>query len=165
MSRFFNRFGFVKVRKYSHYLVQFRIALSDVEKYNSGLVKFEKNSVKPVYKILVRVWFDSLVFNNGFASRYRPNAKKKQQNWIVTGPTKSPAISNRLRVSFFHEFSTTREPENFFKISREFREISVIPKSSGFPGFGKFPKYFAGKFFELDYFEIVFSFSAFQIYS
>ena len=31
--------GLVKVRKYSHYSVQFRFALCDFEKYGSGSVK------------------------------------------------------------------------------------------------------------------------------
>ena len=33
------RSGSVKVRKYSHYSVQFRFALCDFEKYGSGAVK------------------------------------------------------------------------------------------------------------------------------
>ena len=46
-------------RKYSHYSVQFRFALCDFE--NMVQLRFEKNSVKRVCIMLIRVWFDSLV--------------------------------------------------------------------------------------------------------
>ena len=36
---FFSGSGSVKVRKYSHYSVEFRFALNDFEKYGSGSVK------------------------------------------------------------------------------------------------------------------------------
>ena len=47
--------GSVKVLKYSDYSVQFRFALFDFEKYGSGSVKADKNSLKPVYKTPVRL--------------------------------------------------------------------------------------------------------------
>ena len=74
-----------------------------------------------------------------------------------TGPLADRQIvllTARLRLSLFLGFSTTRETRNFQKISREFR------KSSGFPGFGKFP----GNFSELDYFDIFLIFNISDLY-
>ena len=52
--------GSDKVLKYLNYSVQFQFALCDFEKYGSVSVRFDKNSVKPVYKTPVRVRFDFL---------------------------------------------------------------------------------------------------------
>ena len=56
--------GSVKVRKYTNCSVQFRFALCDFEKHGLGQVRlrFDKISVKPVYKTPIRVRFDSVIF-------------------------------------------------------------------------------------------------------
>ena len=52
----------------------------------------------------------------------------------------------RFRIFLFFGFSTTRETENFQKISREFRKIPGIPK---IPGIRRFTENFRGKFFRV----------------
>ena len=52
--------GSVKVRKYLNYSVQFRFSLCDFEKTVRVRLRFETNSVKPVYNSTVRVRFDLL---------------------------------------------------------------------------------------------------------
>ena len=60
-----------------------------------------------------------------------------------------------IRLSLFPGFSTTREMENFQKISWKSREIFGIPKIYGF---GKF----LGNFPERDHFDIFYDFQRFR---